>query len=565
MVIKICYKVSILSTFLICIYLLTPHDCEEINPYKVLGLPRNANEKQIRNAYRNLAKDWHPDKNKHPDANAKFMKITQAYEILSDPERRSLYDDYGTTNEPRQGGNGGGGGFHRQSYDDFFRDFDGFESFFGGHSGGFKFNSFNNGREHNRKSHEDEITKKIYDEVVFPQSYMKPFMIFSYTEFCFSCMSVDNVWQAFKQELKNIGFGAGHSDASWNRELAKVLGINTVPSIVGIIDGRIVHFRGEYNVKNLREFARRLIPHKVVTELSDLKSFNASLQQTISENKVFVLFVTESNQVSLRYKMPCFQLSNFLKCTTINTKSIEESFEETLKKKYHIDLIDGHNKEKLFILKESSASELSFPLAIVTTQTFTSTEILNFLKTNKFLDFPRLSSTAHFYDLCPSWFSDAVDSTNIKKVICIIFIANSATQQPQFLFDMKEKTKLKKQTNNDIYLKQNAQFTYIYHNVQTDFIEKLLKSSKILLKDRENLSSIEKKVFFLKRISEKHALFNWIEVEDGSFSIDLVEKIKINLKNFLNEKQKLEYKLTIPQFFHESSQVSLKRSIYEKF
>ena len=223
------------------------------------------------------------------------MRINQAYEILSDAERRSLYDDYGTTSEPRQGGHGGGGGggYHRQSYDDFFRDFDGFESFFGGHpGGGFKFNGRGGGgSEHNRKSHEEEITKKIYDDTVLPQSYMKPHVIFSYTEFCFSCMSVDNVWQVFKQEIKNIGFGAGHSDASWNRELAKTLGISTVPSIVGIIDGRIVHFRGEYTVKNLREFARRLIPQKLVYEVNDMKSFNASLAQSLTDNKGIHIYI----------------------------------------------------------------------------------------------------------------------------------------------------------------------------------------------------------------------------------------------------------------------------------
>lgn len=76
--------------------------------------------------------------------------------ILSDSERRSLYDDYGTTNEPRQGG--GGGGYQRESYDGFFRDFDGFESFFGQGHGGFK---FNNRRENARKNPEEEINKKF--------------------------------------------------------------------------------------------------------------------------------------------------------------------------------------------------------------------------------------------------------------------------------------------------------------------------------------------------------------------------------------------------------------------
>ena len=64
-----------------------------------------------------------------------------------------------------------------------------------------------------------------------------------------------------------LGFGVGHSDASWNRELSRNLGINQVPSIVGIINGRIHHFRGEFSLKNLREFARKLMPPKVVIEV----------------------------------------------------------------------------------------------------------------------------------------------------------------------------------------------------------------------------------------------------------------------------------------------------------
>lgn len=53
----------------------------DINPYKILGVPRNADDKQIKKAYRELARDWHPDKNESPEAAEKFMKINQAYEV----------------------------------------------------------------------------------------------------------------------------------------------------------------------------------------------------------------------------------------------------------------------------------------------------------------------------------------------------------------------------------------------------------------------------------------------------------------------------------------------------
>ncbi|KAL1919837.1 uncharacterized protein VTP21DRAFT_1768 [Calcarisporiella thermophila] len=63
--------------------------------YEVLGLDINASTEDIRKAYRRQALRWHPDKNKEPEAAEKFKEISHAYEVLSDPEKRQLYDIYG--------------------------------------------------------------------------------------------------------------------------------------------------------------------------------------------------------------------------------------------------------------------------------------------------------------------------------------------------------------------------------------------------------------------------------------------------------------------------------------
>ena len=66
--------------------------------YKVLGIQRSASSDEIKKAYRKLALKWHPDKN--PDnpeeAQSKFQEINAAFEILSDPEKKKTYDQFGT-------------------------------------------------------------------------------------------------------------------------------------------------------------------------------------------------------------------------------------------------------------------------------------------------------------------------------------------------------------------------------------------------------------------------------------------------------------------------------------
>jgi molecular chaperone DnaJ len=104
--------------------------------YSLLGISRDASEAELKKAYRKLAMEYHPDRNSSPEAEAKFKEITEAYEVLRDPQKRAAYDRYGKAG---LGGGGGGFGFHQvdlsEALNIFMRDFGamgGLESLFGG-------------------------------------------------------------------------------------------------------------------------------------------------------------------------------------------------------------------------------------------------------------------------------------------------------------------------------------------------------------------------------------------------------------------------------------------------
>src|SRR5690242_12666002 len=64
--------------------------------YKILGVQRTAAAEEIKTAYRRLARKFHPDVSKEPDAEARFKEVQEAYEVLKDPEKRAAYDQLGS-------------------------------------------------------------------------------------------------------------------------------------------------------------------------------------------------------------------------------------------------------------------------------------------------------------------------------------------------------------------------------------------------------------------------------------------------------------------------------------
>jgi len=125
--------------------------------YEILGVARDAPKEEVQKAYRKLARKYHPDVSKEPDAEAKFKEINEAYEVLKDPDKRKKYEQFGSawkqasrTGSPPPGWEGvhfdfgdlgdlgggfrfeGGQGFGGSGFSDFF------EMLFGGAGGGFR-------------------------------------------------------------------------------------------------------------------------------------------------------------------------------------------------------------------------------------------------------------------------------------------------------------------------------------------------------------------------------------------------------------------------------------------
>lgn len=295
--------------------------------YKILGVERNASQDEIKKAYRQLAVKYHPDKRKDdPNAEEKFIEISNAYAILSDEEKRQLYDRYGEAGvDPRaqQQGPRGGGSFHAH---DAFRMF---EQFFGGGANfGFNFgtagqqrpprqqNFFNQGN--NRYGSTPERPADLYANAMnvyhlsaqsFQQAVLKNVDDLWVVQFYRNSQSNKFVqeFDTLAQQLK--GFAKlGVVNADKEASLVSDYGIEKYPTFLifhhGANHATPEKYNGEPNVQQLMDTSLSRLPNHV----SGLTKGNYEQFLSDNEKPKLILFVSKFkappsfNAVAFRYR-----------------------------------------------------------------------------------------------------------------------------------------------------------------------------------------------------------------------------------------------------------------------
>ncbi|XP_076663980.1 dnaJ homolog subfamily C member 16 l(3)80Fg isoform X2 [Andrena cerasifolii] len=429
-------------SFFIVIFIVTTHLLSSVsgieslgNPYKILGVHKRATLQEIRKAYKNLVKEWHPDKTDHPGAENKFVEITKAYEILTDPERRKKFDNHGITEEsiPRQRRDNG-----------HFNVFDPLEELF---HGNFKFHYQNRDISLFYKM---SITYRSFENVIVPKTFHTPYVILFYSDWCFACLQVEPTWRRLIDELEPLGLGLATAHAEKESALARKLGIHSLPCLVITIDGRTsVYKESLFSVQKIVDFLRNKFPYKLISNIN--KNNVDSFLSGWIDNRIRALIFDRKESIRLRYLFIAFYYRDRVAFGFVQTGKPET---ESIVAKYKISV----DLDTLLLFNENFEK----PMASVSMKDISSDTMHNIISNNKFLVLPRLSNQAMLDSVCPpEWLRP-------QKRLCAVLIS----QQNTPLHDLA-RHKFRQAALESSYSTERVRYTYVFKDTQPEFVSAL--------------------------------------------------------------------------------------------
>lgn len=124
---------------------------------------------------------------------------------------------------------------------------------------------------------------------VLENSYTQPYLIFAYSSYCPACFAMESQWVEAVNDIEGLGYGVGTVNAMFDSNLLEKLRVNRVPSLLVLVEGRAIHYRGSYqqlNAREIRLFARDAIPRTFMHRINAYNGLKRFLDQWESTNKV---------------------------------------------------------------------------------------------------------------------------------------------------------------------------------------------------------------------------------------------------------------------------------------
>ncbi|CAG9760162.1 unnamed protein product [Ceutorhynchus assimilis] len=481
------------------------------NPYTILGVHRKASSQEIRQAYRQLAKEWHPDKSKSPEAEERFVEIKQAYELLSDADRRSLYDRKGITEDD----------FYKRPEKHSFFTQSPFDDMFGPNGAHFNF------QENDITFfHKLSITTKQYDKIILPKSETTPYLLFFYTDWCFPCLQSAPYCRKLHDSLEplDINFVTVHSSREPN--LARRLNVHTLPCLVLLIEGNsYVYKESVTNVPKIIEFIKSKFPYKLVTKLNE-----DNLEEFLdgwSDNRIRGLILPHKIHTRLRYLVTAYHFRRHVAFGIAETDSIHN--------KYQVP----PDMDTVLLFNEN----ISYPMASISMKDIPTSTLYNIISSNQYLALPRLSSQKMLDELCPCEWNQP------KKKICVALITDDSS-----VHDLHRQS-FRHYAQKFPYSTEKVRFAYIYHRRQAHFISALRP-------DGENMEPLLRIVLFWRRdtslIRYEWAPVRW-ELESNLNNSH--EKLAETIVRLLKSSETFPYEAYVTDLFDEHAIGFVKKAI----
>ncbi|XP_071446764.1 dnaJ homolog subfamily C member 16 isoform X1 [Hetaerina americana] len=491
------------------------------DPYKILGIRRSATVQEIRKAYKQLAKVWHPDKNKDPEAETKFVEITQAYELLSDPERRKQFDNFGVTEDPA---------LQKKPDYSHYRRFDPLDDLFGFPGSGFRFHFQDRDI---TIFHKLSITTRAYENTIVPKSFKTPYLILFYSDWCFTCLQVEPIWKRIIEELEPIGLGIATVHSEHEPLLSRKVGVSGLPYLVMMMEGKPSHYKESlFSVQKVVEFVRSKFPYKLVQPVND-DNVDAFLNGWL-DNRIRVLVFEKQEAVRLRYIMMAYYYRDRVAFGFVQLKV--KGTEVTVKK-YGVPF----GTDTLLLFNENTERPVA-SLSMADIPVKTMQDIIN---NNKYLLLPRLSSQGMFDALCPP------DAGRPRRRLCVVLVSqNTPIHEPA-------RHALRQFAQDSPYGSDRVRFAYVFQERQPEFVGTLTNGQGTPAEPVLH-------VVIIWRRDTHHIKYEWLH---GEWDVsrqqwnETRDQLEATIQRLLHASEALSYEAVVKELIDEHAQGVMTRII----